>query len=299
MKGTSNKKKGPDDNPPEAKAGELKRRIIEFCLGQGADLVGFASADHWDAEGTVPPEFRPRALFPETETVIVLGIGMPLPIVETTPSILHKELYDTSNVELDQIAFRLVRFLNKLGHPSYYFTRDGYSSLKVLKKRMAAAFGHVKAGYFAGLGTIGLSNNLLTPEFGSRVRLISVFTSARLEPSPIMEKELCIKCLACVKCCPKQALKPREDRIIGDLDKIACTEMAQELTRRRCYPCGICTKVCPIGADRKLYKQKGAMKKYLREAKALAANPDDPEYRSWTHVRKYGAWQKDEPKDES
>lgn len=299
MKGTSNKKKGPDDNPPEAKAGELKRRIIEFCLGQGADLVGFASADHWDAEGTVPPEFRPRALFPETETVIVLGIGMPLPIVETTPSILHKELYDTSNVELDQIAFRLVRFLNKLGHPSYYFTRDGYGSLKVLKKRMAAAFGHVKAGYFAGLGTIGLSNNLLTPEFGSRVRLISVFTSARLEPSPIMEKELCIKCLACVKCCPKQALKPREDRIIGDLDKIACTEMAQELTRRRCYPCGICTKVCPIGADRKLYKQKGAMKKYLREAKALAANPDDPEYRSWTHVRKYGAWQKDEPKDES
>jgi hypothetical protein len=31
------------------------------------------------------------------------------------------------------------------------------------------------------------------------------------------------------------------------------------------------------------------MKKYLREAEALAANPDDPEYRSWTHLRTYGA----------
>jgi hypothetical protein len=30
------------------------------------------------------------------------------------------------------------------------------------------------------------------------------------------------------------------------------------------------------------------MKKYLGEAKVLAANPEDPEYKSWTHLRKYG-----------
>jgi len=291
-------KKGPHKGPPGAGPGELKQRILAFCKQQGADLVGFAPVERWDEEGSVPPEFRPRALFPDTQTVIVLGIGMPLPIVETTPSILHKELYDTNNIELDQMAFRLVRFLNGLGYPSYYFTRDGYGSLKVLKKRMAAAFGHVKAAQYAGLGTIGMSNNLLTPEFGPRVRFISVFTSARLEPSPMISEELCIKCRACAKCCPKKAIKPREDQIVADLDKIACTEMAQELTRRRCYPCGICTKVCPIGADRKLYKQKGIMKKYLREAEALAADPDDPEYRCWTHVRKYGAWQKDELKED-
>lgn len=279
--------------------GDLKQRIIAFCKQQGADLVGFAPVERWDEEGTVPPEFRPRALFPPTQTVIVIGIGMPLPIVETTPSILHKELYDTSNIELDQIAFRLVRFLNRQGYPSYYFTRDGYGSLKILKKRMYAAFGHTKAAQYAGLGTIGLSNNLLTPEFGPRVRFISVFTSAKLEPSPMITKELCIKCLACAKCCPKRALKPRKDQIIADLDKIACTEMARELTRRRCYPCGICTKVCPIGADRKLYKEKGVMKKYLAEEKALADDPDDPVYHSWTHVRKYGSWQKDEPKEDS
>lgn len=282
----------------KARRGELEKRIVGFCMRQGADLVGFAPVSLWDEEGTVPPEFRPRALFPPTETVIVLGIGMPLPIVETTPSILHKELYDTANRELDRLAFRLVRFLNRLGYPSFYFTRDGYGSLRLLKKRMAAAFGHVMAGYYAGLGTIGLSHNLLTPEFGPRVRLISVFTAARLEPSPRITEDLCIKCLACARCCPKQALRPWEDRIVADLDKIACTELAQELTRRRCYPCGICTKVCPIGADRKLYKQKGIMKKYLQEAEALAANPEDPEYRPWTHARKYGAWQKKELDEE-
>lgn len=256
--------------------------------------MGFAPVSRWDDEGVVPPEFRPRALFPPTRSVIVIGIGMPLPMVETTPSILHKELYDTCNQELDQIAFKLVRFLNRQGHASYYFTRDGYGSLSVLKRRMAAAFGHVKAAQYAGLGTIGMSNNLLTPEFGSRVRLISILTAAELEGTPVISKDLCIKCLACVKCCPKNALVQSDDRIPADFDKIACAEMAQELSRRRCYPCGICTKVCPIGADRKLYKQKGVVKKYLQEAAALAADPDDPAYSSWSHVRKYGAWQSDE-----
>jgi len=64
--------------------------------------------------------------------------------------------------------------------------------------------------------------------------------------------------------------------------------MHEELVRKRCYPCGICTKVCPVGKDRVLYKSKGIRKKYLKEKERLAADPDDPEYRSWGHIRKYG-----------
>jgi ferredoxin len=105
----------------------------------------------------------------------------------------------------------------------------------------------------------------------------------------MMEKELCIKCGACAECCPKKALKMREDRTVGDYNKQACLEMAEELSARRCYPCGICIKVCPIGNDRKLYRQRGIMKKYKKERRSLAANPDDPEYSSWNHIRRYGS----------
>ncbi len=63
--------------------------------------------------------------------------------------------------------------------------------------------------------------------------------------------------------------------------------MHEELVRRRSYPCGICTKVCPIGKDRILYKSKGIRKKYRRERQLLAANPDAPEYKSWTHIREF------------
>lgn len=259
--------------------------------------MGFAPAERWDEAGEVPPGFRPRDLWPPVHTVIVIGMEMPLPMVETTPSILHKELYDTSNRELDQLAYDLTRFLNRLGQASFFFPRDGYGSLRALRENNLAAFSHVMAAKYAGLGTIGASHNLLTPEFGPRIRLVSVFTEAFLPSSPLPQKELCIRCAACAKCCPKGAIRMRKDRVIGDYDKTACLEMTEELTARRCYPCGICTKVCPIGKDRALYKQTKAMKKYLDESEALAKNPDDPEYRDWTHLRRYGVAGIRNPKD--
>jgi epoxyqueuosine reductase len=221
---------------------------------------------------------------------------MPLPIVETTPSILHKEAYDTANRTLDSLAFNLVRYLNRLGHSSYFFTRDGFGSLRIIKDRPQAAFGHVMAAYYAGLGTMGLLNCLLTPEFGPRARFVSVFTSAVLAPDSIMAKDLCTKCEACAKCCPVNALQRREDSFRGDYDVQACLQRHIELTHDKAYPCGICTKVCPIGKDRILYKQKGIVKKYLQEADALELDPENPQYRTWTHVRKYGSWTKDYPR---
>jgi epoxyqueuosine reductase QueG len=266
----------------------LKEDIVHWCREAGADLVGIAPADRWDEDGRVPPDFRPRALWTPARCVVVLGVEMPLPIVETTPSIVHMELYRTANRKLDLLAYDLTRLLNRQGHASFFFPRDGFSSLKALRRRNAAAFSHVMAAYYAGLGTVGASHCLLTPAFGPRVRLVSVFTAAELPPDPVLGKDLCIRCGACAECCPKKAIALREDRIVGDYDDQACLEMAEELTRRRCYPCGICTKVCPVGADRRLYREKGIRKKYRREARALAANPGDPEYRSWTHIRRHG-----------
>lgn len=269
----------------------LKERVVRFCRKRGVDLVGFAPADRWDDAGEVPPDFRPAAIWPMARTVIVMGLEMPLPIVETTPSVVHMELYKTANAELDQLAYDLARYLNRLGHPSFFFPRDGFGSMRALREKNCAAFGHVMAARYAGLGTVGASHCLLTPEFGPRVRFVSVFTSAEIPPDAMIEKDLCIKCEACAKCCPKKAIRMRPDRVIGDYDDQACLAMAEELVARRCFPCGICTKVCPVGKDRTRYGQKGAMKKYLHEAEALAADPEDPEYKSWTHLRKYGVAQ--------
>jgi len=275
----------------------LKEEVIRFCRERDVTLVGFAPVERWDEDGEVPPEFRPRAIWQPARTVIVMGLPMLLPVVETTPSVLHKEMYVLVNRKLDTLAYDLACFLNAKGYASSFFGRDTYASLKALRGAPFAAFSHAMAAKYAGLGTLGVSHCLLTKEYGPRVRFVSVFTAAELPGDPMLKEELCIRCGICVKCCPKQALSMREDQVIGDYDKAACLEMHEELVRKRSYPCGICTKVCPIGEDRRLYKEKGIQKKYLREAEALAANPDDPDYASWTHIRKWGNLRENPDKD--
>jgi ferredoxin len=59
------------------------------------------------------------------------------------------------------------------------------------------------AGFLCGLGEIGYSKMLLTPEFGPRVRVGIIITELELEPDPIMEPgTLCNRCMACVRECP-------------------------------------------------------------------------------------------------
>lgn len=269
---------------------QWKRRIIDFAKDQGADIVGFASPETWDQQDEVPPDFRPKAIWSPTETVMVMGIYMLLPIVETTPSRYHTELYQTCNRELDSLGFRLARYLNGQGCASVFMPRDGYGSADILAQRPLAPFSHVYAAKYAGLGTVGLSHCLLTPEFGPRVRLVSVFTSLKLPTDPMLEEDLCLRCLACAQCCPVEALKPREDRLLAEYDKIACIQRHQYLTKRLSYPCGTCIKVCPVGEDRNLYRSRGYRPKYRKEREALARNPDHPDYKCWVHLRRYGSW---------
>jgi hypothetical protein len=78
-----------------------------------------------------------------------MGMEMPLPIVETTPSVLHMELYKTINSELDALGVGLMRHLNRMGHASFFFTRDGFGSMRALREKNMAAFSHVMAAKYA------------------------------------------------------------------------------------------------------------------------------------------------------
>ncbi len=75
------------------------------------------------------------------------------------------------------------------------------------------------AAVACGLGEIGWSKMLLTPEFGPLQRVAFLFTDAELEPDPLYSGEpLCRKCFACVRECPGQCLSKTESVVcyIGD-----------------------------------------------------------------------------------
>ncbi|MEO0035691.1 MAG: Epoxyqueuosine reductase [Pseudomonadota bacterium] len=278
----------PLPRPAQTPAEALKQALRDQALALGADLVGFAPVERWAEIGEVPPDYRPEAIFPGARSVIVVGVPMLLPVIESTPSINYQEMYDTSNRLLDEIAYRLATGLNRQGYPTLCLPRDGYASLEALLINPFGSFSHTYAAKYAGLGTVGVSRNLLVPEYGPRLRLNSVITSAEIPPDPLLAEELCTKCGLCEKTCPARAIRTRDDGILGDLDKDECTRHHIVLRDEGHWPCGTCAKVCPIGADRKHFAPL-SLRRYLDEAAALAKNPDDPTYRRLVHLRRHGS----------
>ncbi|MGD0816953.1 MAG: 4Fe-4S dicluster domain-containing protein [Methanomassiliicoccales archaeon] len=260
---------------------ELKARIGLLAKGMGIPLIGFASTDRWEDppfSNWMPPDFFPQNVMPGTRTVIVIGLPVTLPILETTPSVLYHELYKTINGLLDQYTYRIALFLENDGHSAVCITRDGYASLDVLRERPIAAFSHRHAAYLAGLGMFGVNNTLLTKRFGPRVRFASILTNVGMEPDGVMKENLCVHCMRCVEHCPVSAIEAGDypEHII---DKGRCTGHNLSLSRRGISPCGVCIKVCPVGEDRAVHGR----------TDMTIYDGNGPLDDSWKHVRSYGS----------
>ena len=219
----------------------LKTLIKRKAKSLGATLVGFTNvARYREYYPDSPTVFHPDRIWPEAKSVIVMAVPMPLPIVESTPSINYQELYTTSNIMLDRIAYDLVLWLTAKGYPAIWAPRDCYSDLKYLINNAMSSFSHVIAGYLAGLGTIGWNHTLLTKEYGPRHRLVSVLTSAEIEPDEVMREELCLHCDVCRKLSRASVVRRPEGQIRPDGYEClhgppSGTERCRELAMRNLY----------------------------------------------------------------
>jgi Pyruvate/2-oxoacid:ferredoxin oxidoreductase delta subunit len=89
----------------------------------------------------------------------------------------------------------------------------------------------------AGIGRLGWSGNVITPEYGSAVLLGTVLTSAKLESDPLLEINPCDRCKICVASCPVEMIHSKESI------KVTVAGITEEIARKRTNNC------CWIGCD--------------------------------------------------
>ena len=237
----------------------VKQKIVVKAKELGANIVRTCSVERWREKPIQSAEFWPQNIWPWSKSVIVLAIPLFAPMLDTTPSMVYQELYDTSNRVLDDMSYRLANYIvSELGYRAMFFPKDCYYSIEVLVDNPNAAFSHVLAGFYAGVGTIGDSHNLISREFGPRMRIVSIITDAPLSQDDMLEKNLCIHCKQCLKRCPIHCFT-EESQHPYIMDKVACTKHHIDIKNQHHWSCGVCTSVCPIGDDAKKYRQKQAI----------------------------------------
>jgi epoxyqueuosine reductase len=109
----------------------------------------------------------------------------------------------------------------------------------------------------AGLGVIGKHNLLVTPEFGTRVRLRGIFVEAELEPTGPLDFDPCNGCdIPCHRVCPQNAFrsgtfdralcKQENDKRDMEAEMLDGSIMGIEERSMVNKPCRFCELACPI-----------------------------------------------------
>jgi len=195
----------------------LKEEVTRLAKSLGADLVGFAPASRLSG---APEGYRPMDVMREARAVISIAVKIPEAVIEASirahklgevryhlPYLLFG--YRELNSTLDRIALGVTRMLEGLGFKALPIPASWPSEWS----KFSGAMSHRHAAVAAGLGELGWSGLLLTPEYGPRQRLTTVITSASIEPDPMYSgRKLCNpgECKACVAACPAKAI-PEQD----------------------------------------------------------------------------------------
>ena len=163
--------------------------------------------------------------------------------------------YRRVNDELVEIGEACVALLRERGHQAERVdddAPDGPDDPPIFASKTAATQ--------SGLGWIGKTALLVTPQFGSSVRLGTVFTDAALPVGAPITIGRCGSCRACVDACPVGA--GRDVTWRAGLPRSALYDRAACDAYQLGFPeydeiCGICIWVCPY-TKRAFRRQSGA-----------------------------------------
>lgn len=203
----------------------MKREVKEMLKEEGADLVGIASVDRFEE---ALPGCKPTDILPQAKAVIAMAARVPRGILEAGNLRLVTNAWNMVNAELNKVAYKGARFLEDRGYRAAVI--PPFLPVEILERHGLVGDLSLKhAAAMAGIGIIGLSDLLITPQFGPRERLAALVTDAPLEADPLLEEDFCAQCREenCVRACPVEAIKGK-----NGIDKLRCLDQYQRFGGR-------------------------------------------------------------------
>jgi len=207
-------------------------QVKEVARRCGADVVGIASMDRFEG---APLNMDPRQIFPDAKAAVVMGFrvlrgcyrgieegtyfaalamsGYSAPNLLWAPTTLWNvcKYLEDSGYEAVPITNVESRYGFRYSHDKSRSSEEFYSEPVAPGKPAPDVMPSLRfAAVAAGLGEIGYSKLLLTPQFGPRQRLAMLLTDAPLTPDPLFDGQICDRCMQCVRWCSGQAISDTE-----------------------------------------------------------------------------------------
>jgi epoxyqueuosine reductase len=243
-------------NPVDEKAEILTSKVKEAAKFYGSDLTGIAHLDErWiysqdmvkpfslTDEG-VPEENEESFLIPKSiNRAIVLAFQMDGELQEHSPNIHAGTATSLGYSRMGIAAVSLAEYIRALGYQAIPCMNDTALSIPLAVD--------------AGLGQLGRHGLLITPEYGTNVRLCKVLTDLPLEPDEPIDfgiTTFCETCLLCAKHCPPEAISYGERTMESEQDTGNSGILKWYIRGEDCLKfwqangasCANCIAVCPF-----------------------------------------------------
>lgn len=213
----------------------MRDELFAYAEEIGADTIGVCSAEEFEAQ--VPNRQKPSTTANNMKSMIIFARHM------LGGALTHSSLpYQARNshlvaFEIDEITDKISRWLEDRDAVAVPVPNEAVFTDIDEKPMGSLDFKWVAEA--AGIGTVGLDLNLLTPDHGPRVYLGVIMTDAYMEPTEPLDRDLCpgMSCGRCAVICPTQAVPTEAPlgegvRDYRDLKKKSCAFGATRIGAR-------------------------------------------------------------------
>lgn len=218
------------------------------------DLLGFAPKSRFEA---LPPEKNPFSIFPEGETVIMLGKRIcrgSLRGVEEGTNFGDYALFGKNWLEDEFLSLACYDFTNVLEDNGWEAVPLFPNPTEMAPTGVSVAPGRPMPNVFpdfdyaavaCGLCELSYNGIPFSPEFGSRQRFQMVITDAPLTASPLLDATVCLHCGKCAQACPLGAISLTESETVTVCGKEMTVAKIDYDRCRTCQNGALPNRLCP------------------------------------------------------